>query len=107
MDVHISASICKWLNQTFDVEAVSSYKLDFFIETDYSIFMKAKKANAIFITKDKDYIKLLNQLKAPPAIIFLGVGNISNADLKTKLYSSFQQSIDLITKSGFDLVEII
>lgn len=105
-DVHMSPSIAKWLNENFDVVAVSSYKLDFFLKTDYEIFLQAKKENAIIITKDKDYPKLLKQLKAPPSIILLRLGNLSNTDLKAKLFPSFQRCIDLITKSGFDLVEI-
>lgn len=106
-DVHMSPSIAKWLNQNYDVEAVSSYKLDFFVQTDYNIFMQAKAANAIFITKDRDYTKLLKEHWAPPAILLLNIGNLSNAELKNKLSTSFQQSIDLIVNSGFDLVEII
>ncbi len=105
-DTHISPAIAKWLNEAFDVDAVSFYKLNFHTATDYSIFMKAKEKNVIFLTKDKDYQKLLATFKAPPYIILLKGGNLSNADLKKLLQKSLQKSLDLILKHNHQIVEI-
>ena len=105
-DTNISPAIAWWLNEEFDVEAVSFYKLNFHTASNYSIFMMAKEANAIFITKDKDYIKLVRAFKAPPFIIILKAGSISNAGLKVVLQRSLQKSIDLILKNNHQIIEI-
>lgn len=106
-DTHISPAIAKWLNEQFDVEATSFYKLNFHTESDHSIFMKAKENDVIFITKDKDYINLLATFKAPPYIILLRSGNLSNAELKELLLRSLQKCIDLIFKHNYHIVELI
>ena len=105
-DTHISPAIAKWLNEQFNVEAVSFYKLNFHTASDYSIFTQAKENSAIFITKNKDYTKLLATFKAPPYIILLKGGNLSNADLKIQLKKSLQKCFDLIFKHNYHLVEI-
>jgi predicted nuclease of predicted toxin-antitoxin system len=105
-DTHISPAIAKWLNEQFEVNAISFYKLNFHTETDHSIFMKAKENNVVFMTKDKDFINLLATFKAPPYIIFLKTGNISNAELKNILTRSFQRSLDLITEHNYHFIEI-
>ena len=106
-DTHVSPAIAKWLNEEFDVEAISFYKLDFHTETDYNIFMKAKENDVIFITKDKDYINLLATFKAPPYIILLRSGNLSNSELKKLLQRSLQKCLDLILKHNYQIVELI
>jgi predicted nuclease of predicted toxin-antitoxin system len=105
-DTHISPAIAKWLNEQFDVDAVSFYRLNFHTTSDYEIFMKAKEQQVIFITKDKDFKKLLERFKAPPFIIFLMGGNTSNAELKILLQRSLQKSIDLIIKHNHQIIEI-
>ena len=103
---HISPSIAKWLNEVYNLTAISFYKLNFHIESDYNIFMKAKENDVIFITKDKDYINLLATFKAPPYIILLKTGNLSNTDLKKLLQKSLQKCLDLILKHDYHIVEI-
>jgi predicted nuclease of predicted toxin-antitoxin system len=68
--------------------------------------MKAKESNVIFITKDKDYINLFSTFKAPPCIILLKAGNLSNADLKVLLQKSLQKCLDLILKHNHQIIEI-
>ena len=105
-DTNISPAIAKWLNEEFYVNATSFYKLNFHTETDYNIFMEAKANDVIFITKDKDYKKLLLTFKVPPYIILIKSGNLSNADLKKLLQQSLQKCLDLILKHNYHIVEI-
>ncbi len=105
-DTHISPAIAKWMNENFDVQATSFYKLNFHTESDYNIFMQAKEQGVIFLTKDKDYQTLLTTFKAPPYIIMLKRGNLTNADLKKVLKDCLQKCIDLIIKHNYHIVEI-
>ncbi len=90
-DTNISPAITKWLNERFNVTAVSFYKLNFHTATDYTIFIKAKEENAIFITKDKDYKALISTFKSPPFIIFIKGGNLSNPELKKNIGEIFSK----------------
>ena len=46
---------------------------------DPDIFYKAREADAIVITKDRDFVELLGRLGPPPKIIWITCGNTSNA----------------------------
>ena len=100
-DTNISPAIAKWLGEEFNITVISFYKLNFHTETDYNIFMKAKESNVIFMTKDKDYINLLATFKAPPYIVLLKTGNISNEESRKKLRNSFPKCLDLILNHNY------
>ncbi len=72
---------------------------------DLEIFNKAKKANAVVMTKDSDFVSLLERFDSPPKIIWLTCGNTSNANLKIILSKTLQDAIDLL-ESGEKIVEI-
>ena len=67
--------------------------------------MKQKKANAVVLTKDSDFVSLLERLDAPPKIIWLTCGNTSNANLKVILSKTLQVAIDLL-EGGEKIIEI-
>jgi len=79
LDANISPAIALWLNNNFNIECRSCFMLGLQEESDLSIYRKAKEANAIFVTKDRDFAQLLAVHKSPPKIILLNSGNISNA----------------------------
>ena len=57
------------------------------------------------LTKDSDFVLLLEQLGPPPQVLWLTVGNTSNAHLKEILSNSFPTVQSLILR-GEPLVEI-
>jgi predicted nuclease of predicted toxin-antitoxin system len=59
----------------------------------------------LVITKDSDFISLQNELGAPPKIIWITCGNISNAGLKEILTATIEDAIEIL-KAGEDLVEV-
>lgn len=57
------------------------------------------------LTKDSDFVLLLEQLGPPPQIPWLTVGNTSNARLREVLSKSFPNAQTLLLR-GEPLVEI-
>ena len=57
------------------------------------------------MTKDSDFVRLLDNLGTPPQLIWITCGNTSNARLKEVLTSTFPKALELL-KSGEKLVEI-
>ena len=83
IDAQISPAIAAWINRSYpDYEAASLRSLELQAAEDVDVFMAAKEANAILITKDVDLIELLNKHGSPPKIIWLRCGNTSNERLR-------------------------
>ncbi len=57
------------------------------------------------MTKDSDFVLLLEQLGPPPQVLWLTIGNTSNAHLKEVLSRSFASALELLLR-GEALVEI-
>lgn len=57
------------------------------------------------MTKDSDFLLLLDRLGPPPQILWITCGNTSNAHLKEILKGSLSRALDLL-QQGERLVEI-
>ena len=67
--------------------------------------MAAREQAVTEMSKDADFVKLLDQLGPPPTIIWITCGNTSNAHLRDLLSSALRRAIEMID-SGESLVEI-
>jgi predicted nuclease of predicted toxin-antitoxin system len=105
IDAHLSPAIAMWITTTFGIQAVALRDLGLRDATDHEIFMAARRAQAIVMTKDSDFAQLLDRYGTPPHVIWLTCGNTSNANLKVILGATLQQAIDLLI-GGERLVEI-
>lgn len=62
IDAQLSPAIAAWINRTFDdIEAESVRSLGLRDATDIDIFDAAKKADAVVMSKDDDFIQLIEQ----------------------------------------------
>jgi predicted nuclease of predicted toxin-antitoxin system len=73
--------------------------------TDYAIYMAARNAAAIVVTKDVDFVRLLEQHGPPPQIVWLTCGNTSNERL-VQILSGCWPAISSLLGSGEPLVEV-
>lgn len=105
IDAQLSPYLASWFSSEFDVEACAVRKLGLRDATDREIFDAAREAGAVVLTKDSDFVFLLEQLGAPPQILWLTVGNTSNAHLKELFLRSFPAAHKLLLQ-GEPLVEI-
>ena len=71
---------------------------------DQEIFNYARRKNAIVISKDDDFVTLVNRLKSPPKIIWITCGNTTNKFLKDVFINKFEQALELLKDN--DIVEI-
>ncbi|MEL6398755.1 MAG: DUF5615 family PIN-like protein [Cyanobacteria bacterium J06626_4] len=105
VDAHLSPAIAVWITNNFEVAAVALRDLGLRDAEDPEIFAAAKAQKAIVITKDKDFVDLVDRLEAPPQIIWLTCGNTSNARLREILSAVLPTALELL-RSGEPLVEI-
>ena len=105
IDAQMSPTITAWISSNFAVKAVAIRNLGLRDATDKEICQAAKRENAIVMTKDRDFVLLLDRFGSPPQVIWVTCGNTSNARLKEILTSTLPKALELL-KSGEDLVEI-
>jgi predicted nuclease of predicted toxin-antitoxin system len=105
IDAQMSPAIAAWISSNFFVNTIAIRDLGLRDAEDKEIFEAARRENAIVMTKDTDFVLLLDRLGAPPQVIWVTCGNTSNARLKEILIHTLPKALELL-KSGEELVEI-
>ena len=105
VDAHLSPAIATWISSTFGVTALALRDIGLRDAEDPEIFEAAKAQGVIFMTKDSDFVDLVDRLGSPPQIIWLTCGNTSNARLREILSVTLPEALELL-RSGEALVEI-
>lgn len=105
LDAQLSPALASWISATFGVEVTPVRDLGLRDADDPTIFDAARNAPAVLMTKDRDFVELLQRLGSPPQIIWITVGNSSNARMREILSTTFPTTLELIER-GESLVEI-
>lgn len=105
IDAQLSPALAPWITDTFAVKAFSVQRLGLRDASDETIFFAARAEKAIVITKDQDFVRLLERFGPPPQVIWVTCGNISNAQMRHVLRQDFQNTL-LLLQQGKSLVEI-
>ncbi len=105
IDAQISSHLALWIKKTLAIDAYSLEYLKLDEAEDEVIFMNAREANAIIMTKDEDFVQLQKHLGAPPKMIWITCGNTSNDHLREILKSTLLPALSLL-EAGESLVEI-
>jgi predicted nuclease of predicted toxin-antitoxin system len=105
VDAQLPPAIAAWISDAFGMEAKAVRELGLRDAMDRQIFLAAKRESAVVMTKDSDFIRLLDELGPPPQVIWVTCGNTSNARLKQILSSTLTDAVALLD-SGEKLVEI-
>ena len=105
IDAQLSPTMANWISENCGVQAMAVRELGLRDAEDRQIFGAAKQAGATVMTKDRDFVLLLDELGAPPKVLWITCGNTSNLRLKEILRSTLVSAIALL-ESGENLVEI-
>lgn len=105
VDAQLSPHLAPWLHEQFGLEAYSVARLNLRSAKDLEIFQAARAACAVVLTKDRDFVFLLETLGPPPQILWISCGNTSNLHLRVLLAQTLPQALELIAR-GDALVEI-
>jgi predicted nuclease of predicted toxin-antitoxin system len=105
LDAQLSPAIAVWLRMRFDLDALAVRDLELRDAEDTEIFAAARAAGVVVMTKDSDFVELLQRHGAPPQIVWLRSGNTSNARLKQLLSQALPTVLPML-EAGEPLVEI-
>lgn len=105
IDAQLSPALAPWISDTFEVEAFSVQWIGLRDADDEQIFFAARAKKAVVITKDRDFVQLLERLGPPPKVIWVTCGNVSNAQMREILHKDFHNAL-LRLQQGSSLVKI-
>jgi len=105
IDAQLSPALARWMSDTFGVTAHAVRDLGLREAKDLPLFHAAREAGAVIMSKDSDFVLLLERFGAPPQILWVTCGNTSNARLRDVLRKSFPEARARL-EQGEPLVEI-
>lgn len=105
LDNHLSPALAVWITAELGHDALVVREIGLAQAADIDIFRRAGAAQAVLVTKDRDFAELVDRLGPPPAVVLLTCGNTSTAFLRTFLQQRLPAALSLIAQ-GEALVEI-
>jgi predicted nuclease of predicted toxin-antitoxin system len=105
IDAQLPPTLANWLTITFGLEAIALRDLALRDAQDIEIFEVARGENAVIMTKDSDFIDLVCRLGAPPQILWLTCGNVTNRNLRQLLTATLPDALERLHQ-GELIVEI-
>jgi predicted nuclease of predicted toxin-antitoxin system len=105
VDAQLSPRTARWISEPFSFESKAMRDLGLRDAEDYEIFEVARKSDAVILTKDADFLHLLERYGSPPKVWWLTCGNTSEVALQELLAKHLLSAVGIL-ESGEDLVEI-
>ena len=105
VDAQLPPKLAEWLSKEFAVDAVSVRDIGLRDAPDLDIFRAALGARAIIISKDSDFVELVSRHGAPPQLLWVTCGNVSNSRLEAVFGKTFGDAVAALV-SGQAIVEL-
>ena len=105
IDAQLSPAIAAWIAHTYGIPALAVRDIGLRQAKDKIIFDAARAANVVVMTKDSDFVELLERHGPPPKVLWVTCGNTSNLKLQEILSHTLSDALELLER-GESLVEI-
>jgi predicted nuclease of predicted toxin-antitoxin system len=106
LDAHLHPQLAEWLGSQFKVVAKTLREIGLRDAKDTELFEAARRfGKIVIVTKDDDFVELVERRGAPPQIVWLTTGNSTKLELQAILQKSFARAVEKL-ESGAPIVEI-
>ncbi|MEJ7811753.1 MAG: DUF5615 family PIN-like protein [Gemmatimonadaceae bacterium] len=110
VDAQLPPALARWLAQAFGLDTAHVNELGLVRAQDPRIFAAARAEAAsrpglVVVTKDDDFLRLLDRHGPPPQVVWVTSGNIKNAELRRLILGAWPRAAELL-RAGEPLVEI-
>jgi predicted nuclease of predicted toxin-antitoxin system len=105
IDAQLSPMLAGWISDTFGVASRPVRDLGLRDAEDLTIFQFARTLGTVVMTKDVDFVSLMERHGPPPQVLWMTCGNTSNEHLKRLLNQHLRRALELLA-AGEPLVEI-
>jgi predicted nuclease of predicted toxin-antitoxin system len=105
IDNQLPPALAAWMRASFAIECLPVRDLSLQRASDPEIFAAARAANVVVMTKDADFIDLLEKSGPPPAVVLVTCGNTSNSRLRRLVQVAWPTIVAMLER-GEALVEL-
>jgi predicted nuclease of predicted toxin-antitoxin system len=105
LDNQLPPALAAWMRATLFVDCVPVRDLSLHRASDPEIFMAARDAQVVVMTKDADFVRLVDEHGATPQVILVTCGNTSNARLRRLVGTAWPTILPMLER-GEVLVEL-
>lgn len=105
--IDMNLPLASWLGERLGLPCRHFSQLGLATSTDHDAFAAARDSRAIVFTKDADFARLVTERGAPPQVVWVRVGNMTNKRLReileplmTNLIAALQADEPLIEIAG-------
>lgn len=93
VDAQLPPMLADWLSRKYGVEAHSLCDLGLRDSPDIEIFQAARRAQVAVISKDSDFVELVSRHGAPPQLLWVTCGNVTNQRLQAVFGKTFPEAL--------------
>ncbi len=105
LDAQLPPALAPWIKASFGIATMALRDLGLATAKDVEIFHAAREARAVVMTKDADFVDLVERLGTPPQVLWITCGNTTNARLREVLGKCWLTAAAQL-ENGAALVEI-
>ena len=106
IDAQLSPALVAWINRNYeDLEAKSVRAVGLRDAGDEEIYRAARRTEVIVMTKDSDFLNLLDRLGPPPKVIWVTCGNTSNRRMRKILKQTLRSAVERL-QGEEEIIEI-
>ena len=105
VDAQLSPALARWISETFGMQAHAVRDLGLRNAKDAEIFRAARQEGVVVLSKDSDFVDLVERLGPPPQVLWLTCGNTTDVWLKHVLAAELPRALQLLER-GEPIVEI-
>jgi predicted nuclease of predicted toxin-antitoxin system len=106
IDAQLPPALAHWLRQAHGVDARHVADVEQLGADDPAIFAAARAGRAaVVMTKDEDFVELVERHGPPPQVVWVTCGNVGNVALRTLILDAWP-SVAALLAGGEPLVEI-
>jgi len=106
IDAQLFPALAAWINRNYeDIEAKSVRAVGLRDADDQEIYQAAREADVVMMSKDSDFLSLLDRHGPPPRMIWVTCGNTSNWRMREILDQTLQSAAEML-EEGETVVEI-
>ena len=105
LDAQLSPGLAAWIERDLGLSAYPVRALGLRDADDRVIFDAARRAGAIVLTKDRDFVDLLRRFGSPPKVLLVTCGNTSNERMRAVLSATLVAALRLL-EQGEELIEL-
>lgn len=105
VDAQLPPLMAEWLVSDFGLDASTLHAIGLRNAPDTVIFQALRQPETVIVSKDEDFVDLITRLSAPPQLLWVTCGNVTNRALRALMARAMPDALRLLS-DGEPIVEL-